>query len=51
MDPPRIDELVTQGKATRGGEKLPDWFFTIPRPKADGSVLEQLLKDRRSKDY
>jgi len=48
----RIDELVAQGKARRGTGTLPDWFFTAPRPKCEnGSVLEQLLSDRRSKDY
>jgi antitoxin (DNA-binding transcriptional repressor) of toxin-antitoxin stability system len=42
-----IDELVRQGKARRGTGKLPDDFFTRPRPKLEGgSVLEQLLRDR-----
>ena len=42
-----IDELVRQGKAHRGTGKLPDDFFTRPRPKfEEGSVLEQLLRDR-----
>jgi len=42
-----LDELVRQGKAHRGTGKLPDDFFTRPRPKfEEGSVLEQLLKDR-----
>ena len=44
----RIDELVRQGKARRGTGTLPDDFFTRPRPKADKSVLEQLLEDRRT---
>jgi len=42
-----LDELVRQGKAHRGTGKLPDDFFTRPRPKfEEGSVLEQLLRDR-----
>jgi len=42
-----LDELVRQGKAHRGTGKLPDDFFTRPRPKLEeGSVLEQLLRDR-----
>lgn len=42
-----LDELVRQGKAHRGTGKLPDDFFTRPRPKFEGgSVLEQLLRDR-----
>jgi antitoxin (DNA-binding transcriptional repressor) of toxin-antitoxin stability system len=43
-----LDELVRQGKAHRGTGKLPDDFFTRPRPKLEGgSVLEQLLRDRQ----
>ena len=42
-----IDDLVRQGKAHRGTGKLPDDFFTRPRPKfEEGSVLAQLLRDR-----
>jgi antitoxin (DNA-binding transcriptional repressor) of toxin-antitoxin stability system len=42
-----LDDLVRQGKAHRGTGKLPDDFFTRPRPKFDdGSVLAQLLRDR-----
>lgn len=42
-----IDELVRQGKAHKGTGKLPDDFFTRPRPKLEGgSVLDQLLRDR-----
>jgi len=44
----RVDELVAEGQARRGTGKLPDDFFTRPRPRADASVLEQLLKDRES---
>ncbi len=48
----RIDELVAQGKVRRGTGTLPDSFFTEPLLKFEsGSVLEQLLADRRSKDY
>jgi antitoxin (DNA-binding transcriptional repressor) of toxin-antitoxin stability system len=44
-----LDELIRQGKARRGTGKLPDDFFTRPRPKFEGgSVLEQLLEDRRT---
>lgn len=47
-----IDELARQGKVTKGTGKLPDWFFTEPLPKSEsGSVLEQLLKDRKSRDW
>jgi antitoxin (DNA-binding transcriptional repressor) of toxin-antitoxin stability system len=42
-----IEKLVREGKAHRGTGKLPDDFFTRPRPKLkEGSVLEQLLRDR-----
>jgi antitoxin (DNA-binding transcriptional repressor) of toxin-antitoxin stability system len=44
----RIEELVRQGKAKRGTGKLPPDFLTRPLPKAERSVLEQLLEDRRS---
>jgi antitoxin (DNA-binding transcriptional repressor) of toxin-antitoxin stability system len=47
----RIDELVRQGKARRGTGTLPDWFFTERPPKFEGSVLEQLLADRRKNDW
>lgn len=48
----RIDELARQGKVTKGTGTLPDWFFTEPLPKFEGgSVLEQLLKDRKSRDW
>jgi antitoxin (DNA-binding transcriptional repressor) of toxin-antitoxin stability system len=44
----RIDELAAQGLARKGTGKLPDDFFTRPRPRAEKSVLEQLLEDRRT---
>ena len=44
----RIEELARQGKVRKGTGKLPDDFFTRPRPKAEASVLEQLLEDRRT---
>lgn len=48
----RIDELARQGKVTKGTGTLPDWFFTERPPKFEGgSVLEQLLKDRKSRDW
>lgn len=30
---------------------VPDWFFDEPPPKFPGSVLEQLLHDRHSRDW
>jgi antitoxin (DNA-binding transcriptional repressor) of toxin-antitoxin stability system len=48
----RIDELAAQGLVTKGTGKLPDWFFTEPLPKSEsGSLLEQLLADRRKNDW
>ncbi|MGZ5445536.1 MAG: hypothetical protein ACXW31_12660 [Thermoanaerobaculia bacterium] len=47
----RVEELVQQGKARKGTGKLPDWFFTATLPKAEASVLEQLLADRRKNDW
>jgi antitoxin (DNA-binding transcriptional repressor) of toxin-antitoxin stability system len=44
----RIEELVRQGKARRGTGTLPPDFLTRPLPKAEASVLEQLLEDRRT---
>ncbi len=44
----RIDDLARQGKVKKGTGKLPDDFFTRPLPKAEASVLEQLLEDRRT---
>jgi len=44
----RVDELVARGKAHRGSGKLPDDFFTRPRPRAQKSVLEALLEERRT---
>jgi|SRR4051794_13192925 len=42
-----VEKLIREGKAHRGTGKLPDDFFTRPRPKfEEGSVLEQLLRDR-----
>ena len=46
-----LDDLIAQGKAHRGTGTLPDDFFTRPRPKFEGSVLEQLLADRRKNDW
>lgn len=43
----RVQQLASQGLVRLGsGEPWPDDFFTRPLPKADGSVLEQLLADR-----
>jgi antitoxin (DNA-binding transcriptional repressor) of toxin-antitoxin stability system len=44
----RIDELARQGKVRKGTGTLPDDFFTRPLPKAESSILEQLLEDRRT---
>jgi hypothetical protein len=44
----RIEELIVQGKARRGTGKLPADFFTRPLPKAEKSVLEALLEERRT---
>jgi antitoxin (DNA-binding transcriptional repressor) of toxin-antitoxin stability system len=42
-----LEKMIREGKAHRGTGKLPDDFFTRPRPKfQEGSVLEQLLRDR-----
>jgi antitoxin (DNA-binding transcriptional repressor) of toxin-antitoxin stability system len=42
-----LQKMIREGKAHRGTGKLPDDFFTRPRPKLlGGSVLEQLLRDR-----
>jgi antitoxin (DNA-binding transcriptional repressor) of toxin-antitoxin stability system len=42
-----LEKMIREGKAHRGTGKLPDDFFTRPRPKLQGgSVLEQLLRDR-----
>ena len=46
-----IDELVRQGKATKGTGRFPDWFCNERPPKLEGSVLEQLLADRRKNDW
>jgi hypothetical protein len=46
-----LDEMERQGKITRGTGKLPDWFLEERPPKFDGSVLEQLLADRRKNDW
>lgn len=44
----RIEELVRQGKVRKGTGKFPPDFLTRPLPKAEASVLEQLLEDRRT---
>lgn len=47
-----LDELVADGKARKGTGKLPDWFFTKPLIESPaGSVLQQLLDDRQSRDW
>ena len=47
----RVAELERLGKVRRGKGTLPEWFFTEPLPKFEGSVLEQLLADRRKNDW
>jgi antitoxin (DNA-binding transcriptional repressor) of toxin-antitoxin stability system len=43
----RLEEVASQGLITLGSdEPWPADFFTRPLPKADGSVLQQLLADR-----
>ena len=42
---PRIEKPVIE----RG--TVPDWFFSERPPKFPGSVLEQLLHDRHSRDW
>jgi antitoxin (DNA-binding transcriptional repressor) of toxin-antitoxin stability system len=43
----RVQELAAQGLVRLGSdEPLPEDFFTRPLPKADRSVLEELLADR-----
>lgn len=43
----RLEDLAAQGLITLGSdEPWPEDFFTRPLPKADGSVLQQLLADR-----
>ena len=54
-------ELVDQGKAVAKVVPIrelvipkgtvPDWFLDEPPPKFPGSVLEQLLHDRHSRDW
>ena len=41
-----LDQLAAEGKLHRGTGKLPPDFFTRPRPKFEGSVLDELLKER-----
>ncbi len=42
-----LERLERQGSIVRGTGKLPDDFFTRPRPKAKASVLDALLEERR----
>ena len=44
----RVQELAKQGLVRLGSdEPFPEEFFTKVLPKADGSVLQQLLADRK----
>jgi hypothetical protein len=46
-----LDQLEREGKVTRGTSTLPEWFFTAPRQQVEGSVVDQLLADRRKNDW
>lgn len=46
-----IDVLAAQGRVRKGTGKLPDWFFEERPPRFEGGVLQQLLDDRRSRDW
>lgn len=46
-DEAKIAELVRRGLAKVGTGKLPKDFWTRPRPKFRGSVVEALLEERR----
>ena len=43
-----IAQVIARGKARKNFGKLPDDFFTRPRPKPKASVLEALLEERRT---
>ena len=43
----RLDELEARGLVRRGGEPLPDDFWTRPRPQdADGTTVAGLVEER-----
>ncbi|HEY0371748.1 MAG TPA: type II toxin-antitoxin system Phd/YefM family antitoxin [Thermoanaerobaculia bacterium] len=44
----RMNELVREGRVRKGTGTLPPDFLTRILPKAEASVLEQLLEDRRT---
>jgi len=46
-----IEQLVQEGVIERGTGKLPPDFLTRELPKFEGSVVEQLLEDRRKNDW
>jgi antitoxin (DNA-binding transcriptional repressor) of toxin-antitoxin stability system len=46
-----IEQLAKEGVVRRGTGKLPPDFLTRELPKFDGSVVEQLLEDRRKNDW
>lgn len=46
-----IEQLVQEGVIRRGTGKLPPDFLTRKLPKFDGSVVEQLLEDRRKNEW
>lgn len=47
----RVDRLAADGMVRKGTGELPDWFFEEELPRFSGSVLQQLLDDRRSRDW
>jgi antitoxin (DNA-binding transcriptional repressor) of toxin-antitoxin stability system len=50
-DEERLARLERAGIIRRGTGKLPPDFLTRELPKFGGSVVEQLLEDRRKKDW
>ena len=46
-----VEQLVREGVIERGTGTLPPDFLTRRLPKSEGSVLEQLLEDRRKNDW
>ena len=47
-DEERLDRLERKGIIRRGTGKLPPDFLTRELPKFEGSVVEQLLEDRKA---
>ncbi len=47
----RMEQLIREGVVRPPKGKIPDEFFDTPPVDVGVSVLEQLLKDRRSRDW